>query len=150
MRLSKGFTSFVGISLSCVALLISKRFIYCEMSSAVIRSKENLLFLSTVDTIFFMIEILGLFLYFFIAFSIELEMLLASHKYLSSTLVPRFGTISIKNVLKILAIWYSFFINFPSSFNVMEVLDLTLFEKRGFTVPQNFLLSVIFLVSKFS
>ena len=100
MRLSKGFTSFVGISLSCVALLISKRFIYCEMSSAVIRSKENLLFLSTVDTIFFMIEILGLFLYFFIAFSIELEMLLASHKYLSSTLVPRFGTISIKNVLK--------------------------------------------------
>ena len=150
MRLSKGFTSFVGISLSYVALLISKRFIYCEMSSAVIRSKENLLFLSTVDTIFFMIEILGLFLYFFIAFSIELEMLLASHKYLSSTLVPRFGTISIKNVLKILAIWYSFFINFPSSFNVMEVLDLTLFEKRGFTVPQNFLLSVIFLVSKFS
>ena len=59
MRLSKRFTSFVGISLYCVALLISKRFICCDISSAVIGSKENLLFLLIVDTIFLMIEILG-------------------------------------------------------------------------------------------
>ena len=50
MRLSKRFTSFVGKSLSCAALLISKRFICCDISFAVIGSKENLLFLSTVDT----------------------------------------------------------------------------------------------------
>ena len=99
MRLSKRFTSFVGTSLSYVALLMSTRFIFCDISSAVIVSKKNLLFLSTVDTIFLMIEILGRFLYFCIAFSVGSEMLLASHKYLSSTLVPRFGAISIKNVL---------------------------------------------------
>ena len=29
MRLSKRFTGFVGLSLSCVALLISKRFFIC-------------------------------------------------------------------------------------------------------------------------
>ena len=44
MRLSKPFTSFVGISLSCEALLLSKRFICCDVSSPVIGSKENLLF----------------------------------------------------------------------------------------------------------
>ena len=48
MRLSKRFASFVGISLSCVALLISKRFIYYDIS-VVIVWKESLLFLSTVD-----------------------------------------------------------------------------------------------------
>ena len=53
------------------------------------------------------------------------------NKYLSSTLVPRSGTISMKNVLKMLAISYSFL-----------VFDLTLFEKRDFMVPQNFILSV--------
>ena len=58
MRLSKRFTSFVGISLSYAALLISKRFICCDISSPIIDSKENL-FLSTVDTILLMIEILG-------------------------------------------------------------------------------------------
>ena len=52
MRLSKYFTSFVGISLSSEALLISKRFVYCDISPAVIGSKKNLLFLLTVDTIF--------------------------------------------------------------------------------------------------
>ena len=52
MRLSKRFTSFVGISLSCAALLISKRFICCDISFAVKVSKENLLSLSTVDTFF--------------------------------------------------------------------------------------------------
>ena len=42
MRLSKGFTSFVGMSLSRAALLIPKRFICWFV----------VLFLSTVDTIF--------------------------------------------------------------------------------------------------
>ena len=104
MRLSKRFTSFAGISSSFLVLLISKRLICCDTSSAVIGPKENLLFLSTVGTTFLMIEILGWFLYFCMAFSIGSEMLLALHKYLLSTLVPRFGTISIKNVLKVLAI----------------------------------------------
>ena len=44
MRLSKRFASFVGISLSCEALLMSKHFVYCDISSPVIGSKENLLF----------------------------------------------------------------------------------------------------------
>ena len=44
MRLLKCFTSFAGISLSCVALLISARFICCDISSAVIGLMENLLF----------------------------------------------------------------------------------------------------------
>ena len=83
MRLSKGFTSFVGISLSCLALLISKSFICGDISSAVVGSKENVLFLSTEDTSFLMIE-----------------MFLALHKYLSSTLVPRFGAISVKKCVK--------------------------------------------------
>ena len=52
MRSSKCFPSFVGISLSSVALLISKRFICCDISSAVLGSKENVIFLLTVDTIF--------------------------------------------------------------------------------------------------
>ena len=51
MRLSKCFTSFIGIPIFCVALLISKRFICCDISSAVIGLKENL-FISTVDSIF--------------------------------------------------------------------------------------------------
>ena len=59
MRLSKRFTSFVGVSLSFVALLIAKHFICYNISSAVIGSKEKLLFLSTVDTIFLMTEVLG-------------------------------------------------------------------------------------------
>ena len=84
------------------------------------------------------------------AFLIGSEMLLALHKYLSSTLVPRFGTISTQNVLKMLAIWFSFIINFWSSFNATRVFDLTLFGKRGFMIPQNLLLTAIFLVSKFS
>ena len=57
MKLSKCFTSFVGISLSIV--VVSKRFICCDISFAVIGSKGNSLLLSTVDTVFLMIEILG-------------------------------------------------------------------------------------------
>ena len=52
MRLSKFCTGFVGISLSCVALLISKRFIYSDISSVLIDSNENVLFTSTIDTMF--------------------------------------------------------------------------------------------------
>ena len=59
MILPKRFTSFVSISLPFVALSIFKRFICCDILSAVIGSKENLLFLSTVDTTFLIIEILG-------------------------------------------------------------------------------------------
>ena len=44
MRLSKRFTSFAGISLCCVALLISARFICCDISSVLIGLMENLLF----------------------------------------------------------------------------------------------------------
>ena len=59
MRLSKRFTSFVGISLSCVDLFISKRLICCDISSAVIGYRRKVLFLWTVDSIFFIIEMLG-------------------------------------------------------------------------------------------
>ena len=48
----KTFYQLCSISLSCVALLVSTRFICCDISSAVIGWKENLLFLSTVDTFF--------------------------------------------------------------------------------------------------
>ena len=100
MSLSKRFANFLGISFSCVALLIPKRFICFGISSAVIGSKDYILYFLTG------------FLYFSTVFLIASEMLLQLQKYLSSTLVSRFVTISIKNVLKMLVIWYSFFINF--------------------------------------
>ena len=76
----------------CAVLLISKRFISCNMSSAVIDLNENVLFLSIVDESMF---------YIFLSIAKMADNFVSLHKYFLSILVPRFGTISMKNMLKI-------------------------------------------------
>ena len=99
---------------------------------------------------FLIIEILGRFLHFLLAFSIESEMIEVLQIYRWSTLIPRFGTILIKKLLKIFPIWYSFLISWWFSFRVIWIFHLTLLEKSGFTLPQNFLLTLRFLTFRFS
>ena len=64
--------------------------------------------------------------------------------------MPILGTIFTKYLLKTLATFTSFLIIFPNSSKKMFSADFILLENRGFTVAQNFLLSLVSLKSKFS
>ena len=119
MRFENYFIVFVGISLSWVAFFMSSRFVSFETSSTVTHMKEKLALFSTFDTILLIIEILGCFLYFLIAFSTGSEMLETLLRYCWSISIPRFGTILTKTVLKTFAILYSFLINRSFSFSVI-------------------------------
>ena len=99
---------------------------------------------------FLIIEILGRFLHFLLAFSIESEMIEVLQIYRWSTLIPRFGTILINKLLKIFPIWYSFLISWWFSFRVIRIFHLILLEKSGFKLPKNFLLTLRFLTFRFS
>ena len=99
--------------------VLSKRFICCYKSFYSNRLEGKRIIYINSRYHFLMVEIPRLFLYCCIAFSIGSKMLLMLHKYLLSTLVQWFGTISMKNVLKMLAISYSFFINFSFLFNII-------------------------------
>ena len=118
-RFRNCFITFVVISLSWVAFFMSSLFISFEISSAVTRVKEKLASFSTLDTILLIIEILGCFWYFLIAFSTGSEILETLLRYCWSISFPRFGTILTKKVLKIFAILYSFRINRSFSLSVI-------------------------------
>ena len=64
--------------------------------------------------------------------------------------IPSFFTIFTKYSLNSFAIWISSSIVSSFSTNLIVVLDLILFEKRGLTICQNFVLSVIEFISKFA
>ena len=101
-----------------------------------------------------MILMLGWFLYFIIACKSRwLDNLLCrsfSHSYFG---IFRFFTIFEKKSLKIFAILFSLDFIFSLSTKIMASLDLTLSERKGLTVCQNFLLSVMsfsFNLAKYS
>ena len=123
--------------------LISSLLIYFEISSEVTKYvKEYSASLLTHEAVFLFIELLGRFLYFLITFSVGLEILEVLQIQCWSTLIPRFGTMFIKKLSELLVFLYSFLINGSFSFRVVCTFDLTLLEKSGFTLPQNFLLSL--------
>ena len=81
---------------------MSSRLIYFEIPSTVTHVKEKLALFSKLDTILLIIEILGCFWYFLIAFSTGSEMLETMLCCCWSISIPRFGTILTKKVLKYL------------------------------------------------
>ena len=102
---------------------------------------------SEFSTNFFIEIMLEWFLYLAIAFCIGLFSLSAFVKKLWLAFILKLET---KNLLKILANYLLLFIIFPFSSTVMYSVDFILLEKRGFTVAQNFLQSVMSFRSKFS
>ena len=110
-RFGSCFITFVGISVSWVAFFMSSLFISFEISSTATHVKEKLASFSVRDTILLIIEILGCFWYFLIAFSNGSEMLETLLRYCWSISIPRFGAILTKKVLKIFAFLDSILIN---------------------------------------
>ena len=99
----------------------------------------------------FLIEImLGWFLYLAIAFYIGSLSLSVFIKNLGLVFIPKLGIMFIKNSLKILANSLLLLIIFPSSSSVIYSVDFILLGKRGFTVAENVLLSVMSFRFKFS
>ena len=91
-----------------------------------------------------------MFLAYLIAFSTISERLEVLQKYCWSTLIPRFGTMLIKKLLKMFAYLYSSLIKWSFLLRVIWIFDLALCEKSGSTLPQSFLLSLTFLMPMLS
>ena len=93
---------------------------------------------------------MGLFLYLVITFSIGSFSLSLLIKKLWLVFILKLGTMLTKNSLQILAYSLLLLITFQFSSRVMHSVGFFLLEKGGFTVAQNFLLSVMSFRSKFS
>ena len=81
-----------------------------ETSYTVTPVKQKLALFSTLDTILLIIDILDVFWCFLIAFSTESEMLVTLLRYCRMILIPRFGTILIKKILKKLLVCIHFYL----------------------------------------
>ena len=133
-------TIFRGISVLCEAFLLFNLLSSFTISPCEMKLKPKVkLPISFIRLV--IAFILGWFLYFLRAISTSLK--LFSEKVVLSfpVSIPKFLIVLTKCSLNIFAILISLSIVSSFSINLIVVLALTLFEKRGLTFCQNFLLS---------
>ena len=133
-------TIFIEISIFCEAFLL-----YNLLSSFTTSSCEMKLKLKVELPRFFIrlvtAVILGWFLFFLRAISTSLKLFSVKVALSFSVSIPKFLTVLTKCSLNIFEILMSLSIVSSFSINLIVVLALTLFEERGLTFCQNFLLS---------
>ena len=138
-------TILVGTSILCIPLLVSRDTISLKMVPNETRSNENVLLLPNVSLIIFM---LGCFLYSWIALSTGLLIFETLYNESSLTLMLSSFTLLLKKAYSFSAISISDDMMLLLSTNVMVSIVFAFSKKRGLTVFQNFLLSLMFLMLK--
>ena len=136
--------TFVGISESCVAFVGSRFIISFSISSFSTWEKEN----KEHGNVLCIARILGWFLYFTIALIVISSIFSASGSQSSYFAIFRFETALIKNLLRTSDIVSSESNMLPFSTKVISSFWDPLFDRNGFTVFQNLLLSVTSFIFK--